>query len=175
MHHSHPQHGHPQHGSVQMEANMEKIKEQIKNLKSENSTMILATKTANDQAEISYAPYIYFNHKYYLIVAQIGTHYDNITQRKAFQGMIIESEQSAVNTFFRKRMIINFMYEKINNEEEIIEQFVSKHGQLVKQTLMMDFNIFELKMVNGRVILGPGQAFRLDENENIVSHVTLKE
>ena len=30
MNHSHPHHGHPQHGSVQMEVNMEKIKEQIK-------------------------------------------------------------------------------------------------------------------------------------------------
>ena len=168
------QHPHSQR-QPQMEVNVEKIKEQIESLKSENSTMVLATKTLNNQAEVSYVPYIYFDHKYYIILGQIATHYQNIMEQKAFQGMIIESEQSAVNTFFRRRVIFNFIYEKINNGNEVVEQFALKHGELVKTTLSMDFNIFELKLVDARVILGPGQAFRLDEKENIMKQITSKE
>ena len=66
------------------------------------------------------------------------------------------------------------MYEKINNADEIVEHFVSQHGELVKKLLTMDFNIFELKLINGRAVLGAGQAFRLDENENIIEQITSK-
>ncbi len=162
------------HFSNPTEVNMEKIKEQIESLKSENKTMVLATKTSNNQAEASYVPYVYLNNTYYILLSQIASHYDNISEMKEFQGMILESEQSAMNTFFRRRAIFNFMYEKINNADEIVEHFVSQHGELVKKLLTMDFNIFELKLINGRAVLGAGQAFRLDENENIIEQITSK-
>ena len=85
--------------------------------------------------------------------------------------MILESEQSAVSTFFRKRIIFNFMYEGINQDEEVVKQFVTMHGPLTQQVLKMNFNIFELKLVDGRVILGPAQAYKLDENEDIVEQI----
>ena len=78
------------HFSNPTEVNMEKIKEQIESLKSENKTMVLATKTSNNQAEASYVPYVYLNNTYYILLSQIASHYDNISEMKEFQGMILE-------------------------------------------------------------------------------------
>jgi len=160
--------GHP---GMQQALKAEQVKEEIQRLKSENKTMVLATRTVNGQAEVSYLPYIYFNNKYFIVLTRSSSHYENITETKAFQGMILESEQAAVSTFFRKRIIFNLMYQKVNEAEEIVQQFMTEHGPLVKQVLSMNFNIFELKLVDGRVILGPAQAYALDENENVTEQI----
>ena len=160
-----------QHGHQPMALSLNEVKAEIENLKNENKTIVLATKTLNNQAEVSYLPYVYFNNKYYIILSKSSSHYENISQTKLFQGMILESEQSAVSTFFRKRIIFNFMYEGINQDEEVVKQFVTMHGPLTQQVLKMNFNIFELKLVDGRVILGPAQAYKLDENEDIVEQI----
>lgn len=165
------QSGHGPHGGQIVELSPEKVKAEIEALKSENKTMVLATKTLNNYAEVSYLPYIYFNNKYYIILTKSSSHYENITESKAFQGMILESEQSAVSTFFRKRIIFNFMYEGINQEEDVVQQFTAVHGPLTQQVLKMNFNIFELKMLDGRVILGPGAAYRFDESENVIGQI----
>lgn len=169
MHNAHGQHGHP--GTQIVALSPDKVKAEIEKLKNENKTMVLATKTLDNKAEVSYLPYIYLNDKYYAILTRSSSHYENIIEAKTFQGMILESEQTAVSTFFRKRIIFNFMYEGINENEEVVKQFVATHGPLTQQLLKMNFNIFELKVADARVILGPGQAYSLDKSENILEQI----
>lgn len=169
MQHTHGQQGHlgPQIAAL----SKEKIEAEIEQLKNVNKTMVLATKTVDNKAEVSYLPYIYLNDRYYIILTKSASHYENIVQAKTFQGMIIESEQEAVSTFFRKRLIFNFMYEGINESEEVAQQFVAVHGPLTHQVLKMNFNIFALKVVDARVILGPGQAYHLDGSEKVQEQI----
>ena len=169
MHNTHGQHGHP--GAQIVELSPDKVKAEIEKLKNENKTMVLATKTLDNKAEVSYLPYICLNDKYYIILTKSSSHYENIMEAKIFQGMILESEQSAVSTYFRKRIIFNLMYEGINEKDEVVQQFVAMHGPLTYQLLKMNFNIFELKVADARVILGPGQAYNLDESENILGQI----
>ena len=169
MHDTKHSQGHPGHGIVEMSP--DKVKAAIEDLKKQNKTIVLATKTLTHQAEISYVPYVAYQNKYYIILSKSSSHYENIMEAKAFQGMILEDEAKAVSTFFRKRIILNLMYQGINEKEDIVEQFVATHGTLTNQLLKMNFNIFELKVIDGRVILGPAQAYRFDECENITEQI----
>lgn len=153
----------------------DQIKSGVNDLKCSNSTLVLSTKTKNGNAEVSYAPFIIVDGVYYIILSKIASHYDNIFEGNLFQGMILQDESSAVNTFFRKRIIFNFLFDTLCDDYEVINKFSSIHGELVETVLKLNFNIFKLTMIDGRVVLGPGQAYKFDNKEGITQQITEKQ
>ena len=150
------------------------VKVQLDKLKNKYNTMILSTKTSDNQVESSYAPYLHHQECYYVILSKIATHYENVTDGHTFQGMILEDEQAAVNAFFRQRVIYNFKCEEKAEGKAVIEAFVATHGVIVEKLLTMNFDIFKLELLDGRVILGPGKAYRFNKKEEITEQITAK-
>lgn len=156
-----------------VEFNKEALKNELNVMRNVNKTMVLATKTKDGEAEISYAPYVLVDGKYYIIMSKIATHYNNVNDTKCFQGMLLEDENKAVNTFFRRRAIFNFELDsKVSEEGSIVEAFLNDHGNIVETVMNLDFDIFKLNLKDGRLVIGPGQAFRFDKNEDITTQIT---
>ena len=91
--------------------------------------------------------------------------------------MIIEDEKDAKVTFARNRVSFSGKAARIEDNEEIFEEFSKKQGENIMNMLRkMDFNIFEIVIENGRYVEGFGKAFDIiNENGQLVmKHVTIE-
>lgn len=146
---------------------IEQINEELQLIKNNNKTMILSTKDSDGNPEVSYAPYIFVNNSYYIIISEIANHFKNININPSIQGMLIDDESITSSLFFRKRLTLNFDSKIINNEE-IVKKFKEVHGNIIGKLLEMDFHIVELTRKDARIVLGPGIAYFLDKDEIVI-------
>ena len=148
---------------------MNKAQENIKNLVTNNNSLILATSHQN-QAHSSYACFAFDEKEkcFYILVASISRHTKNIGSNPNLSGMLIADESKTKMPWFRKRIHYDLKGEIIKNPSaNIIKLLQNKFGLAVLQFMKMNFNVIKLKIIKGLMIIGPGQGFELDEKNNI--------
>ena len=115
----------------------------------------------------SYAPFVKYEHKYYVYLSLMAKHSSNLTQNKIASIFFCEDEQTCKNIFAKKRVSIQCETLKLdqNTQEEkvILDEFRSKFGNEMIDMLknMGDFYLFEFSPFYGEAVFGFGQAYNL--------------
>ncbi len=115
----------------------------------------------------SYAPFVKYNHKYYVYLSLMAKHSSNLTQNKIASIFFCEDEQTCKNIFAKKRVTIQCETSKLeqNTQEEkvILDEFRNKFGAEMVDMLkkMGDFYLFEFTPFYGEAVFGFGQAYNL--------------
>lgn len=149
----------------------------MENLIKNNKTLIISSLDKENNARISYSPFVYMNNNLYIYISKVAEHYNNILNNGNISVMIIEDEKDAKVTFARNRVSFSGKATRIEDNEEIFEEFSKKQGENIMNMLRkMDFNIFEIVIENGRYVEGFGKAFDIiNENGQLVmKHVTIE-
>jgi heme iron utilization protein len=115
----------------------------------------------------SYAPFVKYNHKYYVYLSLMAKHSSNLSQNKIASIFFCEDEQDCKNIFAKKRVSIQCETLKLaqdtQNEEEILNEFKAKFGEEMVNMLkkMGDFYLFEFTPFYGEAVFGFGKAYNI--------------
>lgn len=115
----------------------------------------------------SYAPFVKYNHKYYVYLSLMAKHSSNLTKNKMASIFFCEDEQDCKNIFGKKRVSIQCETRRLeqNNQEEtdILNEFRNKFGNEMVDMLhkMGDFYLFEFTPFYGEAVFGFGKAYNL--------------
>lgn len=115
----------------------------------------------------SYAPFVKFNHKYYVYLSLMAKHSNNLTQNPKASIFFCEDEKDCKNIFAKKRATLQCEVKRLeqnsNEEKEILEQFGLKFGNEMITMLknLGDFYLFEFKPFYGEAVFGFGKAYNL--------------
>jgi heme iron utilization protein len=115
----------------------------------------------------SYAPFVKYNHKYYVYLSLMAKHSSNLTKNKMASIFFCEDEQDCKNIFGKKRVSIQCETRRLeqNNQEEtdVLNEFRNKFGNDMVDMLhkMGDFYLFEFTPFYGEAVFGFGKAYNL--------------
>ena len=134
------------------------------------NTLQLATLSAANEPEASYAPYLYEDGSYYIFVSELASHTQNLLHNPQTSIMLIESEADARNPFARKRFSAQCLAVETNREAEnyvpTLDQLELRFGSTIGMLRTLpDFHLFELQPQQGRLVIGFGKAFELDVDQ----------
>lgn len=152
---------------------MEDTNKLLKDFKKEFQSLILATLDEHNMPYTSYAPFVYVNGFYYVIISRMAKHYNNILKHPYISIMMIEDEAKTDNIFFRKRLTYQGISTLDIDDCEVIRAFTGKHGIIVETLMNMDFNIIKFTIKDGMFNIGAGKAYAIDEHEAIKTHMKI--
>ena len=115
----------------------------------------------------SYAPFVKFEHKYYVYLSLMAKHSHNLTNNSKCSIFFSEDEKDCKNIFAKKRVSIQCdairLEQHTQKEKEILEQFNNKFGNDMISMLhkMGDFYLFEFTPFYGEAVFGFGKAYTL--------------
>lgn len=148
---------------------MEKI------LKNQKSIMI-SSLNKDKEASISYAPFAMKENKKYIYISKTAQHYYNLLNHNKCSVMAIEDEKDSKSIFARERVSFNCEAKKLETvDESIFTLFDEVQGaQMMMVLKTMDFDMFELSLINGRLVKGFGKAFDIEiyDGEFKINQVT---
>lgn len=129
-------------------------------LKNQKSIMISSIDKDNNPA-ISYAPFVMIGEKIYVYLSKAANHYYNLRDNKKCAVMIIEDESLAQTIFARARLSFDCEAKIVEDvSEDVFNKFDEVHdAKMMAMFKKMDFDMFELDIIQGRLVKGFGQAF----------------
>ena len=142
---------------------MQNLDEFLQNIKS----LTINSLDENKNPFSSYAPFVKYNHKYYVYISLIAKHSTNLTQNKIASIFFCEDEQDCKNIFGKKRVSIQCnvkrLEQKTDEETIILDEFRNKFGSEMVNMLykMGDFYLFEFTPFYGEAVFGFGKAYNL--------------
>lgn len=135
---------------------------------SEFGSVILGTTNAEDEPNVTYAPYLRYKNKNYIYISEIGVHYDNLKNNGKLELLFLEDEAKAKAVTARQRVRFKarpVFLERNGEFGEIMDAFVEKAGATMKiMRDMTDFHLAELIFLEGSFVKGFGQAYSISEN-----------
>ncbi len=151
-------------------------------------SLTISSLDVNENPFSSYAPFVKYEHKYYVYLSLMAKHSTNLVQNKIASIFFCEDEKDCKNIFARKRVSIQCNVKKLvqntNEETLILDEFRKKFGNEMIDMLhkMGDFYLFEFTPFYGEAVFGFGQAYNLGgvdfeefvqrENTNSTGHGT---
>ncbi len=148
-----------------------KIERALNTFTDDFKSCIISTLTHKKVPFTSYAPFVKYNNDYYIIISKIARHYENMKSEPNASIMFIEDEQSAQHIFFRKRLSYQVEMKLNINSKSVIQKFQNAFGNVIEQLLKLDFMIVKCIIKEGYMILGPGKAYHIDENQKLAEHI----
>ncbi|OPA76212.1 heme iron utilization protein [Paenibacillus selenitireducens] len=158
--------------TIDLEATKQKFNEFVHKMK----TVTISSLDENGDPFISYAPYVNVGDKLYIYISQISDHYKYVEDSSYVHVMLIADETLTPNKFARERARFKCTTTNLGNEghEGIFAAFDEQHGQKMMEMLRgLDFSLFELVPVQGRYVIGFGQAFDVSITGEQFSHVVV--
>lgn len=147
--------------------NTQGIAEQVNALLSKVASTQIASLDENSQAQASYTPYLWHQHKVYIFVSELASHTRNLRQRPNASLMMIEDEADAKNIFARQRLILEseaaFIPRDHADWTELLAAFEARHGSTVTLLKKLsDFHLICLTPRRGSYVKGFGQAYAFE-------------
>ena len=133
-------------------------------------SVLIASTSANNTPEASYAPYVELDGKYYIFISELAVHTQNLLQTKTCSLLFIENEADTPNLFARKRVSLHCTAEALAldaaSSEVILALFHERFGKFMQllQTLP-DFHLFCLTPSSGNYVAGFGKAYSLSGSD----------
>ncbi len=131
-------------------------------------SLVLATLNERKEPYTSYAPFAYIEGNYYILVSSSAPHYHYIKDNNQASIFLVEDEGKATNPFFRKRLSYYVDFKEVDNEK-IKQAFIAKFGNMAEVVLNMDFHTLKVNLKHGKLIIGPGQAYYVDQDQQITA------
>jgi putative heme iron utilization protein len=147
-----------------------KVQDSLNSFTDTFKSLVIASKTKNDEPFSSYAPFVKYEGKYYFIMSKIAKHYENISEHDLISILFLEDESMASNVFFRKRLSY-LTKTSFTNSEYVKNAFLTKFGEFVNMLFKMDFVIVECSLIKGSFVIGAGKAYEIDENQKIIKQM----
>lgn len=140
----------------------------MKELLNSKKTAFIASISEENLPQVSYAPYILINDKMYIYISKVAEHYKNLENNKNVSVMVIEDETNSPILFARKRLTFKGEATKLSQVcDDIKTKFEEIHSKNMMEVLYkMDFDFFEIQLIEGRLVEGFGKAFKLTYNSN---------
>lgn len=152
------------------------LKQKYQDFSANRKTLVLSTLDENGHPFVSYAPYVKYDGKMYIYISRISDHYRYVEENEQIYVMLIADETGTPNLFARERARFACKTANLGNEghEEIFALFNEAFGQKMMDMLRgLDFSLFELTPLEGRYVVGFGQAFDVDVTGEKFEHVVV--
>ncbi len=144
------------------------VKRACNDLLHEARTVQLATISDGGKPLASYAPF-YRDEAgdFYVYTSQLSAHTANMLSNPTVSAMVITDEQSVEQIFARTRLVlecdVKAMRPDDQNHGSKLDAYQARHGKTVELLRSLpDFILFRLTPVSGTVVLGFGQAYRIE-------------
>ena len=160
--------------------NLTEKSQQLESLVTSQQTLLLSTSSVNGVPDLSYAPYIRdINGYFYIFVSELATHTANLQHNPRASIMFIRSESDSKNLFARERAIFDCICWEVERNNLLysnqLHTLQEKFGEVVSLLRNLnDFHLFALSPENGRYVLGFGQAYIINIQDNSLSPVNRK-
>ncbi len=115
----------------------------------------------------SYAPFVHFEHKFYIFISNVAKHARNLQATPKSSLLFIEDESKTEQIFARKRISLQCSSQMINREDtkfqDLMNIFKKKFSEEMVTMLMgmQDFNLYELSTDYGEATYGFGEAYNI--------------
>ncbi len=159
------------------EINYETARREYQSLRENIKSVQLATLGEDDQPEVSYAPFIWFEGACFLFLSQLARHTQNLLNNPAISLLIIEDQAESRNQFARRRIIWQGRAEAVERDidlfKTVMQLFRGRFGDFIDIVEpLQDFHLFKICPHSGRFIRGFGQAFQLSGDDlNEITHI----
>ncbi len=128
-------------------------------------SVVIGTVDAEGAPFGSYAPFCFFEDRYFIFISDVATHAGNIRRTPKASLLFIEDEQASTNIFARKRL--SLQCDAALSEEALFERvmasfelrFGSEMIGMLRQ--MADFNLYALMPYSGEATFGFGEAYTI--------------
>ena len=134
---------------------------------SQFKSVAIGTIDENGLSFSSYAPFVYYDHKFYIFISDVAKHAANIKRTPKESLLFIEDESKTEQIFARKRISLqcssNIVLREEERFEEVMDIFKSKFSEDMVSMLigMQDFNLYELSTDYGEATFGFGEAYNI--------------
>ena len=126
---------------------------------------VISTVDAEGNPFGSYAPFVVYQHDYYVFISDIARHARNLKAYPKASLFFIEDEAGCENIFARKRAVLQCESRIVPREtpgfDPVIQAFKTRFDSSLIDMLaqMQDFNLFRFTPVSGEAVFGFGQAY----------------
>lgn len=141
-------------------------------------TCMIASLTPEGKAYASTAPFAQDGNTFYVLISTVAQHGKNLLARDHVSLLFAEDESICIQPYARKRITIEASVNEIARETSDFEKGIDLiknrfDTELVENLAKMgDFHLFALKVQDGSAVMGFGQAYRLDENLEVVNSIS---
>lgn len=130
----------------------------------------LASLDADGFPHASYAPFVYQNLCYYILISDIAIHGQNLQHNPNVGLMLLEDEADTKDIFARRRLTYTAKAERVERDSDTwqhITQLMQQRAGATCNTLceLQDFKLYCLRPITGRYVKGFGKAFVIDADE----------
>jgi hypothetical protein len=140
-------------------------------------TLMMASLTPEGQPHASTAPFVQQGNDFYILISTVAQHGRNLLNSQSVSLLFAEDEAKTLQPFARKRITIEVTVSEILREtgafDAMIMLFKEKFDSDLVNSLsgMGDFHLFKLSPLSGNVVMGFGQAYRLNENLEVITQI----
>lgn len=165
--------------SEKQERLQQRLQPEIEALRQQCRSLLLATRDHAGQPNVSYAPFVFHEGAYYVLVSEVARHGRNLRAVPQLSLMLIEDESASRQLFARQRLSYDATAQRVERDSDTWHQAIgslaSRHGELVHNlTKMNDFHLYCLQPTQGTYVKGFGQAFEVAADDSIAPvHLTV--
>lgn len=132
-------------------------------------TLLLASRSEQGDADISYAPYVCEEFTFYIFVSELAKHTKNLLTHPQASILFIQSEAEANNLFARQRLTLECRVTEIGHNDPIYSKQLAAMELTFRETVSLlrslsDFHLLALSPERGQFVAGFGQSFAVDAN-----------
>lgn len=141
-------------------------------------TCMIASLTPELKSYASTAPFAQDGHAFYILISTVAQHGKNLLSTDQVSLLFAEDESNCVQPFARKRITIEASVAEVTRDSERFYQGIEllkkrfDIGLVDNLAKMGDFHLFALSAQSGSAVMGFGQAYRLDENLEVVDSIS---
>ena len=133
-------------------------------------TLQLATVDVKAKPNASYAPFVYLEQSFYVLISELARHTQNILNKPNASLMLIEEESEDKNLYARVRLTFDTEAVIVSREtqqwQDVIELMINRLGDTVQGlSQFTDFHLVKLKVEQGLYVKGFGQAYQVLAND----------
>ena len=157
---------------------LEKMGGDYRKLIASQKTMLLSTASLENLPEISFAPYVRDETgTYSIFVSELARHTANLLQNPRASILFIRPESESKNLFARERAVFRCRVKEVARDDENyptrINALQEKFGDVVGiLRTLPDFHLFALTPESAQYVVGFGQAFKINLEDDTLQHIT---
>ncbi|CAM3759611.1 Pyridoxamine 5'-phosphate oxidase [Vibrio aerogenes CECT 7868] len=145
---------------------------EIQEFRSRCQTLQLATTDEQHDPHVSYAPFVYNEAGYFVLISLVARHARNLQVNPQLSMMMIEDETSSKLLYARKRLTFSATASLVERDsplwERVISQLNERFGNIIENlSQMKDFKLYQLTTAQGLYVKGFGQAYQVSDDDLI--------
>ncbi|WP_342609548.1 heme utilization protein HutZ [Vibrio tritonius] len=156
-----------------------RLEPEIVEFRQQCRTLQLATVDESGEPTVSYAPFVYNELGYFVLISEIAQHARNLKQNPKLSMMMIADESQSKQLYARKRLTFAAHANQVERDtplwQRVLTQLDARFGDIIgKVSQMKDFKLYQFTTDHGLYVKGFGQAYQVS-NADLVDVVHLDE